>query len=1045
VIGVGANAERIVDHGGVESTSTRWPTFLFTDIEGSTRLWEQHPEAMTDALHRHDVILREAIERSGGTVVKTTGDGMMAVFDGARDAIAAAIEAERALGAEPWPVTGPLRVRMGLHAGPAEQRTGDYFGPTVNRTARIMAVGHGGQVLVSGPVAELLAEGLPGGAGLLDLGNHRLKDLGRPEHIFQVVHPDLPSTFPPLAAARPDATRLPARAAGLIGRGTELAQIRELLGSGSVRLLTLIGPGGTGKTTLAIRVADDLSSSFLDGVGFVDVSGARDTTALLVAIARAVGLGEVVDRPLDVELADWLRDRRMLLVLDNLEQVAGSAGAVADLLRECPGLTVLATSRQALHLRAERVYPVQPLSLPSVAARNPTARQVADCEAVQLFVDRARAVRPDFELTDENAPAIAEICRRLDGLPLAIELAAARLRLFSPDVLRDRLGDRLGLLRSGPRDLPERQQTLRATMDWSYDLLDAGEQRLFAFLAVFSESDIGALETVAAAAAIDASDDMATDILDGLAGLIEKSLLRRIEVAGGEPRVSMLETIREFATDRLDARPDIAARTRRAHATYYADLARALRGDLMGPQREAALEAMVADLGNLRTAWRYWVGEGDLEQLDGLADSLLIVNDARGWYLDTVTLTTDMLAVLETRTEAPDRTRQEIALRITLARALMATKGFTQEVEDALVRAVELFEQGADVRQQFSVLRGLASLYQFRAQFDMALRLGREILDLGDREHDDRIRIDGHLLVGVNLAFGDDLPGGLEHLERAISLFESGPLHARTARVANDPRVACLTTAGFALWLMGYPDRATERMAEALSLAAALEHPITTAYANFHAALLRTWRREPELAFEHATRVLEVAEEHELGIWTAVGRCLRGVAEVGLGRVDEGLAAIHDGMALYRGRRSPPVFWPLLLHLEAGAMHRAGRPADGIAVLDPAIEMMSAGTGASVLPEFYLLKGDMRAAIEDGSDASGAETWYRAGHDRAGVIGARLPRLRAATRLARLRLADGDAAAAATVLGPILETFTEGFGTADLQEAREVMAAAASA
>ncbi len=1017
-------------------------TFLFTDLEGSTRLWEQFPDAMKGALGRHDAILRGAIEASGGQVVKTTGDGMMAVFGSAIDAVTAALAAQRDFGTEPWAETGPLRVRMGLHSGQAEQRAGDFFGPTVNKTARIMAAGHGGQVLLSASAAALAQERLPAGAGLLDLGEHALKDLGRPEHIVQLLHPDLASSFPPLASLRPAGANLPARAAELIGRQNELMQVRDRLEDASVRLLTLIGPGGTGKTTLAIRAAEDASGSFRDGVSFVDLSNARDANAVLVAIARAVGLGEVIDRPLQEELTDRLRERRMLLVLDNFEQVTAAAATVAQLLRECPGLTVLATSREALHVRAEHVYPVPPLSLPPVDHNRASALQVGAYEAVQLFIDRARAVRSDFRLTDDNAPAVAEICRRLDGLPLAIELAAARLRLFSPEVLRDRLGDRLGLLRSGPRDLPERQQTLRATMDWSYDLLAPGEQRLFEFLAVFADAEVAAVEEVAARA--DAVDGEDLDVLDGLAGLAEKSLIRLVDLPGSEPRMAMLETIREFAADRLDRRRDFGARARRAHATYFADVARRLRGDLTGNRREAALTAMAADVANLRIAWSFWVAAGDLEQLQALADSLLILNDARGWYLDTVGLTTDMLAVLGRSASSPDRIGQEIALRTSLARALMATRGFTPEVEDAFAGAVELFERGADVRQQFSVLRGLASLYQFRAQFDRAATLGWELLALAEREQDPSMLIDAHLVVGSVLVFIDDLDGGLDHLDQAISLFAARPTHAFQARAGNDSRVACLTTSGFTLWLLGHPDRAVERMNAAMALAAELDHPYSSAYARFHCGLLHHWRRESDIVLERAVGLLELAEEHDFRIWTATGSCLAGAARVGLGRFEEGLAGIRSGMDLYQGLRSPPVFWPMLLFLDAGASLQAGRPADGLRPLDAAIEMMSPGGGTTVLPELHLLKGDLLAALpaEGGSGSSGAEHWYRLAFDRAGELHARMTRLRAATRLGRLRLADGDHDAAARTLGPIYATFAEGFATADLIEAREVLVAA---
>ena len=1016
-------------------------TFLFTDLEGSTRLWEEYPDAMKDALQRHDAILRAAIEASHGQVVKTTGDGMMAVFDRATDAAAASLVAQRDLAREPWTETGRLRVRMGLHAGPAEQRGGDYFGPTVNRTARTMAAGHGGQILLSDSAATLASDHLPAGASLLDLGEHRLRDLGRTEHLFQLLHPDLEPRFPPLATLRRDGGNLPTRAAPLVGRATELKEVGAHLEDPAVRLLTLTGPGGTGKTTLAIRAAEEFGASLRDGVTFVDLSSARETDAVAIAVARAIGLVEVSERPLREELRDHLRGRRMLLVLDNFEQVTEAASLVGQWLGDCPEIKVLVTSREPLRVRAERVYRVPPLGLPPDSLKTPSVDRLERFEAIQLFVDRARAVRADFRLTDDNAAAVVEICRRLDGLPLAIELAAARLGLFSPEALRDRLGDRLGLLRSGPRDLPERQQTLRTTIDWSYELLDDAEQRLFELLAVFDDAGIPAVETIASEAATAVTGN--GDVLDRLSGLIEKSLVRQIETKNGEPRVGMLETIREYAADRLNQRPDRGATARKAHAVFYADLARGLRRELIGNQREAALTQIAAERANLRVAWRHWVDEGDLEQLDKLADSLLILNDARGWYLDTVALATDMLAVLGATTSSPERTSQELALRTSLARALMATKGYTREAEDALASAVELFERGTNARQQFSVLRGLASLYQFRAEFDKVAHLGQEILELAEREDDPRMLIDGHLVIGSTLMFGSDLQGGLDHLDRAISLFSAVPLRSRHARVGNDPRVACLTTSAITLWLMGYPDQAVERANAALALADELDHPFTSAFARFHSGLIHLWRREPDIALDRALSLTEIADEHDFQIWTAAGGSLLGAAQVELGQSDEGLANVGAGMDLYQGLRSPPVFWPMLLFLSARASYRAGRPADGMRPLDAAIEVMSPGGGTTLLPELHILKGDLMTALaaNGGGLPSSGEPWYRLAFDRAAGLNARTAQLRAAVRLAGILQAAGQPEEAALTLGPIYATFTEGFATADLIDARRLLAA----
>jgi predicted ATPase len=701
---------------------------------------------------------------------------------------------------------------------------------------------------------------------------------------------------------------------------------------------------------------------------------------------------------------------------------------VAELLHDCPGVVALVTSRQALNVRVEQVIDVPPLALPP-AATSRTADEAGTFEAIQLFVERARVVRADFRLTDDNAAAVVEVCRRLDGLPLAIELAAARLRLFSPEVLRDRLGDRFGLLRSGARDLPERQQTLRATMDWSYDLLDPSEQRLFDLLAVFADADLTAIEAVADT--IGSVDGVDLDVIDSLAGLVEKSLVRRADRLDGTPRISMLETVRAFARDRLEQRPEFEARARHTHAEHYCALAYAWRRELMGPGRDPALAAMTAELGNLRLAWRHWFGANDLEQLDRLADSLLVLYDAKGWYADTVGLTTDLLAVLEASESRPGRASQEIALRTSLARALMATKGFTPEVEDAFARAVELFEQGASGRQQYSVLRGLASLYQFRGDMDKADRLAREILALGEREQDRTMRMNGHLLIGATVMFKDDLQGGLEHLEQAIALSRDTPTH-RPVHVGNDSRVACYTTAGFTLWLLGFPDRAVDRMDEAIALAIELEHPPTALYARFHSGLLHLWRREPEIVLERAGRLLETADEYGYRIWTAAGSCLLGAAQVAIGRTDEGLGNIRSGMAMYQDLRSPPVFLPMLLYVEASANLVAGRPDAGLGPLEAAIGFME---GTVVLPALHVLKGDLLLASDPAGGAEGLAL-YRRALERSTELGARTIQLQAALRLVRLASLSGDDAARRE-LGDVYASFTEGFSTRDLIEARE--------
>jgi predicted ATPase/class 3 adenylate cyclase len=1009
-------------------------TFLFTDLEGSTRRWEQFPQAMKAALERHDAILGTAVAGSNGQVLKSTGDGMMAVFASAADAVNACLTAQRDLADEPWGEVGALRVRMGLHAGEAQTRTGDYFGPVVNRTARIMAAGHGGQVLLSAAAAALVLDRLPEGATLLDLGSHRLKDLGRPEHLFQLIHPDLAHDFPPLATLDRHPNNLPTQASTFVGRDAELGAIRQRLEDEAVRLLTLTGAGGTGKTRLALRVAADQIDRFDDGVFFVDLSAVREAEAVPAVTARAIGLSETSEQSLLEELKRQLRRHRELLVFDNFEQVTAAAPTLVELLQECPGLKLLVTSREALHVRGEHLFSVPPLSLPRTPGHR-SAAELAGCEAVQLFVERAQAVRADFRLTDENAAAVAEVCQRLDGLPLAIELATARINLFSPQALRDRLGSRLRLLRSGPRDLPARQQTLRATIEWSYQLLEPGEQRLLELLSVFASAGLEAVEVVAGT--IEGLTETGVDILDGVASLLDKSLIRPADPEAGSPRLVMLETIREYAAERLDDQPEFSAAAHRAHAAYFADFAQQQWEDLTGQRREPALAAMAADIDNLRLAWDHWVAERDLDQLNKLLDSLWLLYDARGWYHATIELTTDLLDVLSSSPATPERAAQEVTLRISLARALMAIKGYTPEVEQAHTRALELLE-GRELPQLFPVLRSLASFYNFRAEHDKGAQVGREILRLAEQQNDPGMLVDGHLVLGANLAFMNDLHAGLEHLDQAIGYFRSAPSRSRRFRLGNNPGVACFTTSGFILWLLGYPDRAAQRASDAVALATELEHPFTLAYALFHTGFLHLWRREPELVRERAVGVLQVAEDHDFPIWRALGTCLLGAANSGMGRFEAGLAQVRQGIDLYQGLKTPPVFWPLLLFVQAGAHAQAGRAADALALIDEALEIAGRGAGMTLLPEFQLLKGDLLLALPGvGGDNPGP--WFQRAFDIAQGVDARMSQLRAAVRLCRLSQGQDDEEQGARVLRAVYDTFTEGFTTVDLTEARVLL------
>jgi predicted ATPase len=925
---------------------------------------------------------------------------------------------------------------MGLHAGEAATREGDYFGPTLNRTARIMSAGHGGQVLLSAAAAALVVDRLPNGSALRDLGEHPLKGLGRPERVFQLAHPDLPDRFPPLVTPARPRPRLPDQPSVFVGRDAELKEIGERLENESLRLLTLTGPGGIGKTRLALRAAADEVDRFEDGVFFVDLSAVRDSESVLSAIADAVGFSDKGDESLFDELKGRLREQHVLLLLDNFEQVSAAAPTAAQLFHDCPRLKLLVTSREALHVGGEHLFAVPPLSLPSAVPRHASAEQLGQYEAIRLFVERARAVRPDFRLTDDNAAAVAEICLRLDGLPLAVELATARINLFSPEALRDRLGSTLQLLRSGARDAPARQQTLRATIEWSYQLLEPGEQRLFELLSAFSGAAFEAVEAVAGS--VNGHGGTQIDTLDGMASLVDKSLIRQAEPGDGEQRLEMLETIREYAAERLDDLPEFSAAARRAHAAYFADFAHRQWEDLTGDRRDNALAAMAANIENLRLAWRYWVGERDLDQLNRLLDSLWLLYESRGSYHATIELTTELLDVLSSTPSTPERAMQEVTLRTSLARALMAIHGYTQEVEDAYARALELFEGERELPQLFPVLRGLASFYNYRAEFEKGAQVGREILSLADVQADPSMRVDGHLVLGSSLALQHDLRGGLEQLDKAISLFESQGQQSRRFRLGNNPAVACFTTSALTLWMLGFPDRALERANRAVTLATELEHPFTTAYALFHTGFLHLWRREPELMRDRAVGLLDVADEHDLQIWRALGTVLLGVAKTELGRSEEGLTEIREGIAMYQGMRTPPVFWPLLLYIRAGACARSGSPAEGLPLIDEAIDIAGTGSGLTLLPEFYLRKGDLLLALP-GANGDGPEPWFQRALDVARELDARMLQLRAALGLCRLQRKRGDAEEASGLLSPIYATFTEGFTTRDLIEAEDLL------
>ena len=581
-------------------------TFLFTDIESSTRMLQAHPRGYGAAIARHHELLANAVEQAGGVVFETVGDAVYAAFSDPVAAVRAAVEGQRSLQAEPWPDAAELRVRMGLHTGPVEVRGAHYFGAPLYRCARIMGAAHGGQVVLSLATAELVGD-TDADIQLRDLGEHRLRDLQRPEHLLQLVHPDLPQDFPRLRSLEGRPNNLPILRTETIGRDQEIAELRALLTRGGTQLVTLIGPGGIGKTRLALALAAELLDDFPHGVFSVSLGALIDPPLVMPTIARALDLAEVQGRDVRDVLADHLRDKQLLLILDNFEHLLTAATEVGTLLSAARGVKALVTSRSPLRLYGEREFSVDPLGLDATDG---------EPAAVRLFIERAREIRDDFAVSAEAIAAIAAICARLDGLPLAIELAATRSRSLAPAEMLARLEQRLPLLTGGARDLPERQRTLRATIAWSYDLLEPAERAIFRAFAVFAGG--AGLEDAEAVLVTVAPE---TTVLDSLESLVAQSLLRR-DAAG---RFSMLGAVREFARERLAEAGDEPAAAA-AHARRFAEVVRQANAMLRGPEQLGALARLDRDQDNIRTALEWSFGDdGDLAAGRTLASGM-------AWY-----------------------------------------------------------------------------------------------------------------------------------------------------------------------------------------------------------------------------------------------------------------------------------------------------------------------------------------------------------------------------------------------------------------------------
>jgi predicted ATPase/class 3 adenylate cyclase len=565
-------------------------TFLFTDLQGSTRLWQEHPEAMKSALAHHDEILNAAIVQHGGHIVKTTGDGVHAAFADAQDAMDAAIAGQVALLEAAWGATGPLAVRMGIHSGPAELRDGDYYGTTLNRAARLMSTAHGGQIVVSLATKELAHDG---GVDLVDLGEHALRDLARPEHVFQVAHPHLERAFPRLRSLDAFVGNLPVQFTSFVGRDDEMARVVAMLDDAS--LVTLIGTGGVGKTRLAIQAAAEAVPHFADGAWFCELAAVDHDDAMAQVVASTLGCLQRAGLSLVDSIVEYVKVRELLLILDNCEHLLDEAGALAGaVLRACPKVTLIATSREALEIDGERVVRVRSLDAPEASS---TGDELVHSAAVRLFADRATDAGATPTWNDAQWQAVGEICRRVDGIPLAIELAAARVSSMSPTDIAAHLDERFRLLTGKRRGRVERHQTLRATVEWSYQLLEDNERAVFDRLGVFP----GTFDAVAAGAVAGGDELDQWEVVDAISSLVAKSLVDVEDGPDGGSRYSMLETLRQFAREQLDeaGEPD---RWRRRHAEHYAAFAHDAGFGVTGPDEILWEQRARAEIDNVRSA-----------------------------------------------------------------------------------------------------------------------------------------------------------------------------------------------------------------------------------------------------------------------------------------------------------------------------------------------------------------------------------------------------------------------------------------------------------
>lgn len=804
---------------------------------------------MRDAFVRQESILRAAAEKHGGYVYKMIGDAFQVAFDTARDALHATIEAQRLLQTEPWGELGPLRIRMALHTGVTEERGDDYVGPVLNRLGRLLSVSHGGQILLTQATYELLYESLPTGVDLQDLGTHRLKDLIRAEHIYQVTAPGLLSGFPPLKTLDEFQHNLPLQLTSFIGREKEIVEVKPLLLGD--RFVTLTGPGGTGKTRLALQVGAELLELFPDGVWLVEFASLSDPTLVAQTVAAALGVRESAGRPIINLLTDYLRIRELLLIIDNCEHLLSAcAQLVTTLLQSCPNICILATSREALNIQGELSFRVPSLSIPD-ARRLPALPELSQYESMRLFVERAEIVQPGFELTDTNALAVAQICHRLDGIPLAIELSVARVKMMPVEQVAARLDDRFRLLTGGSRTAMPRHQTLRALIDWSYDLLSEPERTLFRRLSVFAGG-----WTLEAAEAICTGDDLERyDVLDILTQLVNKSLIIPDAEADAQGRYRQLETIRQYGRERL-LEAGGGEKVRDRHLQYYLQLSEQAEPELRGPDQVAWLDRLEKEIDNIRAALE-WALDVDVRSGLRMAGALF-------WFWHIRTGKTEGIEWLERALEVEAQQRD----------------GTPLSTAEALVRG--------------KALNAIGSLMIMHADADRAVDLADESLKLHEELGASGRQGVAHALwnLAQGTSYHEDLDQAWALTERSRALFlEVGD----TFGVAQ-----CLDHLGsYALMRADY-DQAKQIWEEDLALRRALGDHDGIAWSLSLLANLALWKGEPDHAWDLYTESKKAFRE--IGNKWAVSMALSGMGSVKLSQGDFEAAARLYEEALAYGR-----------------------------------------------------------------------------------------------------------------------------------------------